>query len=52
MIKRTLFDSEQDMFRDSFRKFLLEEAFPIMSSGKKTDRSLVSSGKKPGKWVI
>jgi acyl-CoA dehydrogenase len=28
MIKRTVFDSEQDMFRDSFRKFLLEEAVP------------------------
>jgi alkylation response protein AidB-like acyl-CoA dehydrogenase len=28
MIKRTVFDSEQEMFRDSFRKFLLEEAVP------------------------
>ncbi len=28
MIKRTVFESEQDMFRDSFRKFLLEEAVP------------------------
>lgn len=28
MIKRTVFESEQDMFRESFRKFLLEEAVP------------------------
>ena len=29
MIKRTVFESEQDMFRDSFRKFLQEEAVPF-----------------------
>tara|TARA_R110001592_G_scaffold52649_10_gene161443 strand:+ start:38041 stop:39186 length:1146 start_codon:yes stop_codon:yes gene_type:complete len=28
MIKRTVFESEHDMFRDSFRKFLQEEAVP------------------------
>lgn len=28
MIKRTVFDSEHEMFRDSFRKFLQEEAVP------------------------
>ncbi len=28
MIKRTVFESEQEMFRDSFRKFLQEEAVP------------------------
>lgn len=28
MIKRTVFESEQDMFRESFRKFLIEEAVP------------------------
>jgi len=28
MIKRTVFESEHEMFRDSFRKFLLEEAVP------------------------
>lgn len=28
MIKRTAFESEHEMFRDSFRKFLLEEAVP------------------------
>ncbi|OUS40623.1 acyl-CoA dehydrogenase, partial [Oleispira antarctica] len=29
MIKRTVFESEHEMFRDSFRKFLLEEAVPF-----------------------
>jgi len=28
MLKRTVFESEHDMFRDSFRKFLTEEAVP------------------------
>jgi acyl-CoA dehydrogenase len=35
MIKRTIFESEHEMFRDSFRKFLNEEAVPYHSQWEK-----------------
>jgi len=35
MIKRTVFESEHEMFRDSFRKFLTEEALPYHAQWEK-----------------
>jgi acyl-CoA dehydrogenase len=49
MIKRTLFDSEQDMFRDSFRKFLLEEAVPYHEQWEKDGQVSREFWKKAGK---
>jgi acyl-CoA dehydrogenase len=49
MIKRTVFDSEQDMFRDSFRKFLLEEAVPYHEQWEKDGQVSREFWKKAGK---
>jgi alkylation response protein AidB-like acyl-CoA dehydrogenase len=48
MIKRTVFDSEQDMFRDSFRKFLLEEAVPYHEQWEKDGQVSREFWKKAG----
>lgn len=43
MIKRTVFESEHEMFRESFRKFLLEQAQPFHAQWEKNgqvDRAL------------
>lgn len=43
MIKRTVFESEHEMFRESFRKFLLEQAQPFHAQWEKdgqVDRAL------------
>jgi alkylation response protein AidB-like acyl-CoA dehydrogenase len=48
MIKRTVFDSEQDMFRDSFRKFLLEEAVPFHEQWEKDGQVSREFWKKAG----
>ncbi|MBL4797430.1 MAG: acyl-CoA dehydrogenase family protein [Oleispira sp.] len=48
MIKRTVFESEQDMFRDSFRKFLLEEAVPYHEQWEKDGQVSREFWKKAG----
>jgi alkylation response protein AidB-like acyl-CoA dehydrogenase len=48
MIKRTVFESEQDMFRDSFRKFLLEEAVPFHEQWEKDGQVSREFWKKAG----
>jgi acyl-CoA dehydrogenase len=48
MIKRTAFDSEHDMFRDSFRKFLQEEAVPFHEQWEKDGQVSHEFWKKAG----
>jgi alkylation response protein AidB-like acyl-CoA dehydrogenase len=48
MIKRTVFDSEHEMFRDSFRKFLLEEAVPFHEQWEKDGQVSHEFWKKAG----
>lgn len=48
MIKRTAFDSEHDMFRDSFRKFLKEEAVPFHEQWEKDGQVSHEFWKKAG----
>ena len=48
MIKRTAFDSEHDMFRDSFRKFLQEEAVPFHEQWEKDGQVSREFWKKAG----
>lgn len=48
MIKRTAFDSEHDMFRDSFRKFLKEEAVPFHEQWEKDGQVSREFWKKAG----
>ena len=48
MIKRTVFESEHEMFRDSFRKFLLEEAVPFHEQWEKDGQVSHEFWKKAG----
>ncbi len=48
MIKRTVFESEHDMFRESFRKFLQEEAVPFHELWEKEGQVARSLWKKAG----
>lgn len=48
MIKRTAFDSEHDMFRNSFRKFLQEEAVPFHEQWEKDGQVSHEFWKKAG----
>lgn len=48
MIKRTVFESEHEMFRDSFRKFLLEEAVPYHEQWEKDGQVSRELWKKAG----
>jgi alkylation response protein AidB-like acyl-CoA dehydrogenase len=48
MIKRTVFDSEHEIFRDSFRKFLLEEAVPFHEQWEKDGQVSHEFWKKAG----
>lgn len=48
MIKRTVFESEHEMFRDSFRKFLQEEAVPYHSQWEKDGQVSRELWKKAG----
>ena len=48
MIKRTVFESEHEMFRDSFRKFLLEEAVPFHEQWEKDGQVSHDFWKKAG----
>jgi alkylation response protein AidB-like acyl-CoA dehydrogenase len=48
MIKRTVFESEHEMFRDSFRKFLLEEAVPYHAQWEKDGQVSRELWKKAG----
>jgi acyl-CoA dehydrogenase len=48
MIKRTVFESEQEMFRESFRKFLLEEAVPNHEQWEKDGQVSIEFWKKAG----
>lgn len=48
MIKRTVFDSEHEMFRDSFRKFLQEEAVPYHEQWEKDGQVSRELWKKAG----
>ena len=48
MIKRTVFESEHEMFRDSFRKFLQEEAVPYHEQWEKDGQVSRELWKKAG----
>ena len=48
MIKRTVFESEHEMFRDSFRKFLQEEAVPFHEQWEKDGQVARELWKKAG----
>ena len=48
MIKRTVFESEHEMFRDSFRKFLLEEAVPFHEQWEKDGQVSTEFWRKAG----
>lgn len=48
MIKRTVFESEHEMFRDSFRKFLQEEAVPFHEQWEKDGQVSRELWKKAG----
>ncbi|MDX1451667.1 MAG: acyl-CoA dehydrogenase family protein [Oleiphilaceae bacterium] len=48
MIKRTVFESEHEMFRDSFRKFLQEEAVPHHAQWEKDGQVSRELWKKAG----
>lgn len=48
MIKRTVFESEHEMFRDSFRKFLQEEAVPHHAKWEKEGQVSRELWKKAG----
>jgi len=48
MIKRTVFESEHEMFRDSFRKFLIEEAVPFHEQWEKDGQVSHEFWKKAG----
>ena len=48
MIKRTVFEPEQEMFRDSFRKFLLDEAVPNHEQWEKDGQVSIEFWKKAG----
>jgi acyl-CoA dehydrogenase len=48
MLKRTVFESEHDMFRDSFRKFLQEEAVPYHEQWEKDGHVSRELWKKAG----
>jgi acyl-CoA dehydrogenase len=48
MLKRTVFESEHEMFRDSFRKFLLEQAVPYHEQWEKDGQVSRELWKKAG----
>ncbi len=48
MLKRTVFESEHEMFRDSFRKFLQEEAVPFHEQWEKDGQVSRALWKKAG----
>jgi len=48
MIKRTVFESEHEMFRDSFRKFLQEEAVPFHEQWEKDGQVSTEFWRKAG----
>ena len=50
MIKRTIFESEHNMFRDSFRKFLQEEAVPFHEQWEKDGQVSRELWKKAGEY--
>lgn len=50
MIKRTVFETEHDMFRDSFRKFLQEEAVPFHEQWEKDGQVSRELWKKAGEY--
>lgn len=48
MLKRTIFESDHEMFRDSFRKFLLEQAVPYHEQWEKDGQVSRELWKKAG----
>ena len=48
MLKRTVFESEHEMFRDSFRKFLIEQAVPYHEQWEKDGQVSRELWKKAG----